>query len=157
MLYPVSAQAKPTMPVSATPSRGGFANRSIPALRDKPKHSQQKKQKICTPSRQRRHFHTPALHFQRACRQCVHESARLFRALCSHAWYSRNRGKRDIADFSSALCRTHLPRMARAANSCTRGMNQCTQCVGWRRRDRGEEFSKRGGTLSLMTFGTFRH
>ena len=24
---------------------------------------------------------------QRACRQCVHESARLFRALCSHAWY----------------------------------------------------------------------
>ena len=31
---------------------------------------------------------TPALHFQRACRQCVHESARLFRVLCSHAWYS---------------------------------------------------------------------
>ena len=28
---------------------------------------------------------TPAMHFQRACRQCVHESARLFRALCSHA------------------------------------------------------------------------
>ena len=27
-------------------------------------------------------------HFQRACGQCVHESARLFRALCSHAWYS---------------------------------------------------------------------
>ena len=25
--------------------------------------------------------------FQRACRQCVHESARLPRALCSHAWY----------------------------------------------------------------------
>ena len=35
MLHPVSAQAKPTMPVSATPSRGGFANRSIPALQDK--------------------------------------------------------------------------------------------------------------------------
>ena len=30
---------------------------------------------------------TPAVHFQRACRQCVHESARLPRALCSHAWY----------------------------------------------------------------------
>ena len=26
-------------------------------------------------------------HFQRACRQCVHESARLFRVICSHAWY----------------------------------------------------------------------
>ena len=61
----------------------------------------------------------PPLFFQRACRQCVHESARLFRVICSHAWYSRNHGKRDIADFSSALCRTHSPRMARAANSCT--------------------------------------
>ena len=30
---------------------------------------------------------TPAMHFQRACRQCVHESARLFRVICSHAWY----------------------------------------------------------------------
>ena len=29
----------------------------------------------------------PPLFFQRACRQCVHESARLPRALCSHAWY----------------------------------------------------------------------
>ena len=29
---------------------------------------------------------TPAMHFQRACRQCVHESARFSRALCSHAW-----------------------------------------------------------------------
>ena len=37
----------------------------------------------------------PALHFQRACRQCVHESARLSRALCSHAWYSKNRGERQ--------------------------------------------------------------
>ena len=31
---------------------------------------------------------TPAVHFQRACRQCVHESARFFRVICSHAWYS---------------------------------------------------------------------
>ena len=29
----------------------------------------------------------PPLFFQRACRQCVHESARLFRVICSHAWY----------------------------------------------------------------------
>ena len=29
---------------------------------------------------------TPANPIMRACRQCVHESARLFRALCSHAW-----------------------------------------------------------------------
>ena len=25
--------------------------------------------------------------FQRVCMQCVHESARLFRVICSHAWY----------------------------------------------------------------------
>ena len=25
--------------------------------------------------------------YMRACRQCVHESARLFREICSHAWY----------------------------------------------------------------------
>ena len=31
---------------------------------------------------------TPANPIMRACRQCVHESARLFRAICSHAWYS---------------------------------------------------------------------
>ena len=36
--------------------------------------------------RQRTNFPTPAMHFQRACRQCVHESARFSRALCSHAW-----------------------------------------------------------------------
>ena len=30
---------------------------------------------------------TPALLFSAACRQCVHESARLFRVMCSHAWY----------------------------------------------------------------------
>ena len=36
------------------------------------------------------------------------------------------------------------------------GMNQCTQCVGWRRRDRGRVLKERG-TLSLMTFGTFGH
>ena len=50
---PSAHRLNPRCPVSATPSKGGFANRSIPALRYKPKHSQQKKQKICTPSRQR--------------------------------------------------------------------------------------------------------
>ena len=40
--------------------------------------------------------------------------------------------------------------------ACTRGMNQCTQCVGWRRRDRGRVLKERG-TLSLLTFGTFLH
>ena len=44
----------------------------------------------------------PPLFFQRACRQCVHESARLPRAICSHAWYSRYCGESDTADFYSA-------------------------------------------------------
>ena len=64
-------------------------------------------------------YSRPPLFFQRACRQCVHESARLFRVMCSHAWYSRDCAERKIADFRSAICRTHLPRMARATNSCT--------------------------------------
>ena len=63
---------------------------------------------------------TPAMHFQRACRQCVHESARLSRVICSHAWYSRDFGECKTADFCFILCRMHLPRMARATNSCTR-------------------------------------
>ncbi len=76
--------------------------------------------------------------------------------------YVRSRGIDEIAesgkttDFRFVLCRTHSPRMACATNSCTRGMNQCTQCVGWRRRDRGRVLKERG-TLSLLTFGTFGH
>ena len=31
-------------------------------------------------------YSRPPLFFQRACRQCVHESARLSRVICSHAW-----------------------------------------------------------------------
>ena len=31
--------------------------------------------------------------YMRACRQCVHESARLSRVICSHAWYSRSCGE----------------------------------------------------------------
>ena len=41
---------------------------------------------------------TPALHFQWACRRCVHESARLFRVICSHAWYSLDCGERETND-----------------------------------------------------------
>ena len=63
---------------------------------------------------------TPAMHLLLACRQCVHESARLFRVICSHAWYSLDCGERKTADFRFILCRTHLPRMARATNTCTR-------------------------------------
>ena len=37
---------------------------------------------------------TPANPIMRACRQRVHESVRLFRALCSLAWYSRDFGER---------------------------------------------------------------
>ena len=75
--------------------------------------------------------------------------------------YVRTRGMAEAmgsgktTDFHFILCRTHSPRMARTTDSCTRGMNQCTQCVGWRRRDRGRVLKERG-TLSLMTFGTFR-
>ena len=50
MLYPVSAQTKPTMPRLGDADRVCFANRSIPALRYKSKYSQQKKQKIFAPS-----------------------------------------------------------------------------------------------------------
>ena len=103
----------------------------------KSEYSQQKKQKICTPSRQRTNFPTPAYpvsatptafasrigqfpHFQRACRQCVHESARLSRALCSHAWYSRDFGERQNCRllhclFAARTCHALLP----ATNSCT--------------------------------------
>ena len=38
------------------------------------------------PSTHRLHPRPPHL-YMRACRQCVHESARLSRVVCSHAWY----------------------------------------------------------------------
>ncbi len=69
----------------------------------------------------------PPHFYMRACRQCVHESARLPRVSCSHAWYAAVAESMKPPTLSSALCRTHLPRMARATNSCTR-----------------EEISKRG-------------
>ena len=57
--------------------------------------------------------------YMRACRQCVHESARLSRALCSHAWYSRNRGKQQnyrflLYSLSHALATHYFLRLTRA-------------------------------------------
>ena len=50
-------------------------------------------------------------------------------------------GSDKTADFTFALCRTHLPRTARATNSCTP--------------HGGSEGGRRES--SLLTFGTFRH
>ena len=95
--------------------------RGTDPYKTKSKYSQQKKQKkyVLHPVSACTGF-TPALHFQRACRQCVHESARLFRVLCSHAWYSQNCGEQENRQFSLCPYRTHSPRMARANDSCTR-------------------------------------
>ena len=62
---------------------------------------------------------TPAMHFQRACRQCVHESARLFRVLCLHAWQYEIAGSAKLTTCTINLCRTYSPRTARATDSCT--------------------------------------
>ena len=83
----------------------------------------------------------PALHFQRACRQCVHESARLFRVMCSHAWQYDVAGSVKLTTCTINPCRTHLPRTARATNSCTP--------------HGGSEGGRRES--SLLTFGTFGH
>ena len=101
----VSLRLPPSAPVSATPTAFACANRSIPHWR----------RVIVTPVSALAKS-TPAYpvsatptafasqigqfpHFQRACRQCVHESARLFRVICSHAWYGRNRGERQNRRF----------------------------------------------------------
>ena len=62
---------------------------------------------------------TPALHFQRACRlACTNLLGFLVR-------YVRTRGSMRLRRAAKPpilplpLCRTHLPRMARATNSCT--------------------------------------
>ena len=68
------------------------ANRSIPHWRRLIVTSRQRTYSTHdAPSRRRQHtcfayVLIPAVHFQRACRQCVHESARLFRVICLHAW-----------------------------------------------------------------------
>ena len=80
---------------------------------------------------------TPAMHFQRACRQCVHESARLPRVICSHAGEYEVAESGKTTDLCFAPCRTHLPRTARATDSCTRrvffkrGGNEPMHAVRW--------------------------
>ena len=59
------------------------------------------------------------MQFQRACRQCVHESARLPRAICSPRGSMKLRGAVKLPILPLPLCRTHSPRTARATNSCT--------------------------------------
>ena len=84
----VSIRRQQALPCLGDADRVCFANRSIPALQDKKPSASIAKIKKYT-------FHpvsagtgsTPAMHFLRACRQCVHESARIFRVICSHAWY----------------------------------------------------------------------
>ena len=76
------------------------------------------------PSRRRQHtcfayVLIPALHFQRACRQCVHESARLSRVICSHAWYRRDCGERQnhrlsLCHRAAHTCHARLARLTRA-------------------------------------------
>ena len=62
----------------------------------------------------------PLLFFQRACGQCVHESARLPRVICSHAWSYEIAESGKTTDLCFAPRRTHLPRMACTTDSCTR-------------------------------------
>ena len=40
----------------------------------------------------------------------IRESARLFRVMCSHAWYSKAMGRDKILFFALPAARTHLPR-----------------------------------------------
>ena len=57
------------------------------ALQKNPNIAKRKsKNALFIPSAHLLHPRPPPI-FQRACRQCVHESARLFRVICSHAWY----------------------------------------------------------------------
>ena len=58
----------------------------------------QRKDILFIPSAHKLHPRPPHF-YMRACKQCVHESARLSRVICSHAWYSRDCGERETADF----------------------------------------------------------
>ena len=69
---------------------------------------------------------TPAHLIMRACRQCVHESARLFRALCSHAWYGGDCGEWQNRRFYHLLfaahtCHAWLARLTRARRGGLQG------------------------------------
>ena len=99
-----------------------FANRSIPALQDKTQvYPTDKIKTIPQFSVDAQTSPTPApLFFSgRAGNACTNLLGFFVR-------YVRTRGIAEIAesgktaDFHFILCRTHLPRMARATNSCTR-------------------------------------
>ena len=85
---------KELTPVSATPTHMLRICVNSPTMRVvdgadtskiKPQYSQNKKCAFHSVSALAKP--TPAPHiYMRACRQCVHESARLFRVICSHAW-----------------------------------------------------------------------
>ena len=64
-------------------------------------------------------YSRPPIFFQRACRQCVHESARLSRVICSHAWYRRSHGERQgyrflLYPLPHALATHYFLRLTRA-------------------------------------------
>ena len=73
-------------PVSATPTAFASQIGQFPPYAQSPSIANRQSKKYILHSVRALTLSTPALHFQRACRQCVHESARLFRVICSHAW-----------------------------------------------------------------------
>ena len=95
--------------------------RGADPYKKKSKYSQHTKQKIYTSFRQRFcSIHArPSFSSRRADNACTN-------LLGFFVWYVRTRGIAETvesgktADFRSVLCRTHLPRMACATNSCTR-------------------------------------
>ena len=93
ILHSVSAFALSTMPRLGDADRVCFANRSIPALRTKPKYSQQKKQKIYTSFRRR----TGSTHARRTyiCGRADNACTNL---LGSFVRYVRTRGIAEVAE-----------------------------------------------------------
>ena len=94
--HSVSAQTRPTMPRLGDADRVCSANRSIPPVSATPTAFAPQIGQFPTGEGWQKSLLSsaqalsprPPIFFQRACRQCVHESARLSRVICSHAWYS---------------------------------------------------------------------
>ena len=69
---------------------------------------------------------TPANPIMRACRQCVHESARLFRVICSHAWVVCSHGGQQnhrllFCSRAARTCHAWLARLTRARRGGLQG------------------------------------